>query len=126
MTVNHVVIGSSPMYPANLFIMEKKEIIVTSDYKKIKSIKFKYPNLMASNAEDLVRKEYNEILELKNELSNARDKVRLLENSLKEKEKEFLNKQEWFSIEFETKTKEYITKESGLVHNGDLVYHYKP
>ena len=104
--------------------MEKKQIITSINDKIIEKVIFKYPELMTSNAEELIRKEYNNILALKEELLNTRDKVRALEKELKEKEEVFRNKQEWFTLEYGTKTKEYITRESGLVHNGDLVYHY--
>lgn len=104
--------------------MEKKQIIVSTDFKNIKNIKFKYPDLMCSNAEQLIRDEYNDILDTKEKLYTARELVRTLEKELEKKEIEFRNKQEWFDIDFETKTKEYITRQSGLVHNGALVYQY--
>lgn len=104
--------------------MEKKQIITSINDKVIKKVTFKYPELIASNAEELIRREYSDILDLKEELAITRDKVRTLEKELKAKEEEFRNKQEWFTLEFETKTKEYITRECGIVHNGDLVYHY--
>lgn len=104
--------------------MEKKQIITSINDKIIEKVIFKYPELMTSNAEELIRKEYSNILALKEELLNTRDKVRALEKELKEKEEVFRNKQEWFTLEYETKTKEYITRECGIVHNGDLVYHY--
>lgn len=104
--------------------MEKRQIITSINDKVINKVTFKYPELINSNAEELIRKEYNDILALKEELLNTRDKVRALEKELEEKEEVFRNKQEWFVLEFGTKTKEYITRESGIVHNGDLVYHY--
>lgn len=104
--------------------MEKKQTITSINDKVISKITFKYPELMAPNAEKLIRKEYKELIELKEKLSSARDKVRVLEKELKEKEDIFRSKQEWFTLEFETKTKEYITRECGIVHNGDLVYQY--
>lgn len=106
--------------------MENKQIIVSTDYKKIKNIKFKYPKLMCSNAEQLIREEYNDILYTKEKLLMARELVRNLEKELNSKETEFRNKQEWLNIEFETKTKEYTTRSCNIVHNGDLVYHYNP
>lgn len=104
--------------------MEKRQIITSINDKVINKVTFKYPELINSNAEELIRKEYNDILALKEELLNTRDRVRALEKELEEKEEVFRNKQEWFVLEFGTKTKEYITRESGIVHNGDLVYHY--
>lgn len=104
--------------------MEKKQIIVSADYKRIKNIKFKFPELMCSDAEQLIRDEYNNILEIKDKLYTARESVRTLEKELEKKELEFRNKQEWFDLEFETKSKEYTTRQSGLVHNGALVYQY--
>lgn len=104
--------------------MEKKQTITSINDKVISKITFKYPELMTPNAEKLIRKEYKELIELKEKLNSTRDKVRVLEKELKEKEDMFRSKQEWFTLEYETKTKEYITRESGIVHNGDLVYNY--
>jgi hypothetical protein len=50
--------------------------------------------------------------------------VRELEKLLNEKEEIFSRKKDLFDIEFETVTKEYITRKSDMVFNGDLVYDY--
>jgi ribosome recycling factor len=104
--------------------MEEKTLISTIDTSRIKNITLKFPELMSSNAEELIKKEYLEIQSIKSSLHDHRDKVRELEKLLNEKEEIFSRKKDLFDIEFETVTKEYITRKSDMVFNGDLVYDY--
>lgn len=82
-----------------------KEIIEITDKSKIKKITFKYPEIMASNAEEEIKKEYYNILALRQSLQEERIKVRELEESLKEREKSFKDKSTLLDIEFETSDK---------------------
>lgn len=104
--------------------MEEKTLISTIDTSRIKNITLKFPELMSSDAEELIKKEYLEMQSIKSSLHDYRDKVRELEKLLNEKEEIFSKKKDLFNIEFETVTKEYVTRKSDMVFNGDLVYDY--
>lgn len=104
--------------------MEKKEFITCINNKKIKSINFKFPELMAEDAKEKIMYDYTSLLDHKNTLQELRIKVREMEAIVKKLEEEFNQKSEMFTLEYDTYTKEYKTTESNILHNGDLVYHY--
>lgn len=105
--------------------MEDKLLLNIKDTKRIKNIKFKYPELLNNDSEELIKNEYYSILEVQNELYKARDEVRRLEKILKEKQEYFNKKSSLFDIEFEEVTKEYTKNSTNLVLNGKLEYKYK-
>lgn len=92
--------------------------IIISDKNIIKSIKFKYPSLMNSNSEDLVKELYNDILKTRSELNTARETVRELESKLETRQKAFNNLENILDIEFETKEiKDNTTKSNIMIKN---------
>lgn len=98
--------------------MENTQKLVFTDTSKIKKVVFKYPELMISNAEDIIKEEYNKLLELKEELYSARNKVIELEKQLLTTENKFREKTHNCTIEFETYEKEYKTESSTLFIGG--------
>lgn len=92
--------------------------IIISDKNIIKSIKFKYPSLMNSNSEDLVKELYNDILKTRSELNTARETVRELESKLEISQKAFNDLENILDIEFETKEiKDNTTKSNIMIKN---------
>ena len=92
--------------------------IIISDKNIIKSIKFKYPSLMNSNSEDLVKELYNDILKTRAELNTARETVRGLESKLEISQKAFNDLENILDIEFETKEiKDNTTKSNIMIKN---------
>lgn len=92
--------------------------IIISDKNIIKSVKFKYPILMNSSAEDSVKDLYNNILKLKSDLNRARETVRDLEHKLEEAKKAFNDLENIIDIEFETKEiKDNTTKSNIMIKN---------
>ena len=92
--------------------------IIISDKNIIKSVKFKYPSLMNSNSEDLVKELYNDILKTRAELNTARETVRELESKLETRQKTFNDLENILDIEFETKEiKDNTTKSNIMIKN---------
>lgn len=104
--------------------METIHKVKVEDRTKIKSVTFKYPELMGKNAEKMVRLEYRELLDVKEKLYAAREEVRRLEKKVDTMEKSWNAKKDMFDIEFESTEKEVKTQKSYLTINGDLVYSY--
>lgn len=98
--------------------MEEKKIIKITDNTRIKKITFKYPNLMSPYAENIIKEDYQYILDIKEELSEKRANVRHLEEEVKRLEQEFREKTSTCDIEFETYTKEYSTNDISLLIKG--------
>lgn len=98
--------------------MENTQTLLIEDTKKIKSINFKFPNLMSSNAEGIIKRYYQSLLDLKDQLQDCRTKAWELEEKIKEAEKEFRDIASLCTIEFETYSKEYKTNSSGLYIKG--------
>lgn len=108
-TVNPLVIGSSPILPADL----KGELnmkVSVEDRRKIKDVKFLYPNLMSDTAKEDIIDEYNYILELEDNLDKEREYVRSLEGYLKEAREKFNTKSNLFTLEFEDKEVEHVDR----------------
>lgn len=107
--VNFEVIGSSPILPANL----KGELnmkVSVEDRRKIKDVKFLYPNLMSDKAKEDIIDDYNYILELEDNLDKAREHVRSLEGCLKEAREKFNAKSNLFTLEFEEMEVEHVDR----------------
>lgn len=97
---------------------ERKEIIKIHDKKVIKSIIFKYPELMKDNSEELIRKEYSDIIALEEELFKQREKVRELETLLDNKKTEFNTKSILFDLEFDSSEKEITLYKANVMIQG--------
>jgi phosphomevalonate kinase len=97
---------------------EVKHIITVTDNRKIKNIVFKYPDLLASNAEEIIKNEYLSLLELKDRLRDTRSLVLELEKEVAEKEKKFRDITHNCTIEFETSQKECVTKKTSILIKG--------
>ena len=102
--------------------MDKIYIVKVEDKASIKSIKFKFPELMDANASNLIRDEYYALQETESELHSARDTVRSLEKKLAEMKKNWDAKEGLFDIEFDSYEKEVKTTKSYMTINGDTVY----
>ena len=88
------------------------------DRSKIKSIKFKYPNLMSALAEEEIRAKHLEINRLKNEVSKQSLHLTALQDQLAKVQKEFQALSELFEIEYETVTKEYQVNNVNVMIQG--------
>lgn len=104
--------------------MEKIHKVKIVDYAKIKRVTFKHPELMGKEAEKMVKLEYKELLDVKEELYAAREEVRRLEKKYDTLEKNWNAKKDMFDIEFESTEKEVKTEKANLLLNGKLVYKY--
>ena len=83
-----------------------------------------YPELMATNFKELVVEQYNNILEIKTLLHDAREKVRFLEKLLKENEENFSNISPLFNLVFKTKLVNVIEADSDMIamHRKGKIY----
>ena len=77
-------------------------MIVTKKLQKIKSVKFKYPELYNNEAEQIIRTSYETLLDAKNSLQKAREVVRNWEERVDVCEKTFKEKTSNIEIEYET------------------------
>lgn len=98
--------------------MEEKKTIVTENRHKIKKVHFKYPELMAENAEKKIEEEYYMMLYHDSRLHDLRDEIRELEETLKSLKKAFEEKSHLFDIEFETEASEYTTHKNTVMITG--------
>lgn len=103
--------------------MEVVHKVRVEDKTKIKNIRFKYPDIVGEDAGDNIKREYEELLNAKVNLSKARAEVRELEKIYDKLEKEWMGKQHLFDIEFESFEKEVKTGKSNLLFKG-LTYKY--
>ena len=102
--------------------METTHKIRVEDKTKIKHIHFKFPHLMHTNSEQEIKYEYEALCAKKQELYDARDRVRQLEKEYGRREKEWNSKKDLFDIEFESYEKEVKTTKSYMTINGKTVY----
>lgn len=98
--------------------MEKREIVKIQDKTRIKKVIFNHPELMTEDSEELIKKEYYELIETEEQLYRAREEVRHLEDIFKEKKEAFKSKESLFTLEFEFTDKEVVTQESALSFKG--------
>lgn len=98
--------------------MEKTQTLQITDTRRIKSISFKFPDIVAPNAEEIIKKDYQNLINLKDKLQEYRAKVRETEKEVIEAEKAFAEKSYGCVIEFETTEKEYISRQSSLLIKG--------
>lgn len=106
---------------------EVKGTMLTEDRTQIKSVCFRFPELMKENAEEKIKRDYYDLLGLQDRLYEAREAVRKLEDELTIKQKEFKEKTSLCTIEFETHESEYVNYESNaLLKNmgNDTLGHY--
>jgi hypothetical protein len=94
------------------------KIYITQNKNKISKITFKHPTLMHEGAEESIRNKYQNILDTKYLLHQAREAVRSLEEELKTLEKDFSEILNIVDIEFESnKIEENITKSNMVIQN---------
>ena len=94
------------------------KIYITQNKNKIFKINFKYPNLMHESAEESIRNKYQNILDTKYLLHQARETVRSLEEELKTLENDFSEILNIVDIEFESKEiEDNITKSNIVIQN---------
>ena len=81
---------------------------------KIKEVIVLHPEYVASNFSQLVKKEYEDIQDLKSQLSELRMKANELESEIKIRENKFRDLSKLFTLKFETKDIKYSTNECSL------------
>lgn len=77
------------------------------DITKIKELKFKFPDLMAPDAEEIIKLGYSILLEKETQLQNYRNKVRELEEEVKERRDNWSKLLEIIDVTFEERVSEY-------------------
>ena len=102
--------------------METIHKVRVEDKTKIKHISFKYPELMGKESIGLIKAEYKALLDAREELYEARERVRLLEKKVKKFEEDWNSKKNMFDIEFESYEKDVKTTKSYMTINGKTVY----
>ena len=83
-------------------------LVRVEDKSRIKDVKFKYPRVHGEAAIEEVKHLYNDMLETEQQLADARDLVRALENELKEKREIFYDLQNIMSLEFDMRETEHV------------------
>lgn len=94
------------------------------DYKTIKSITSKYPNLTADNAEEVMLSKHNLIVTLQDEIYRLRELLRKAEDKIEVEKKEFNEMSKMFNIEYATINKKAIQNESSIMikgHGNDII-----
>lgn len=84
--------------------------VSVEDRSRVKNVRFHYPHLMSDIAKECIIDEYNDILNIEDELDRTRNLVRELENLLKERRESFNAKSELFTLEFEDKEVEHVDR----------------
>jgi hypothetical protein len=94
------------------------------DYKTIKSITSKYPNLTADNAEEVMLSKHTLIVTLQDEIYRLRELLRRAEDKIEIEKKEFNEMSKMFNIEYATINKKAIQNESSIMikgHGNDII-----
>lgn len=98
--------------------MKNTQTLVITDTRKIKSIKFKFPELVSPDAEDIIKADYQSLLELKDKLQEYRIKALETEKLVKEATEDFNEKTKGCTIEFETYEKKYTSNKASIFIKG--------
>ena len=85
--------------------------MVIENKKKLLRVKLLRPEIMAPDAAKQFEDEYNNLLQMNEELHNLRSQVRILEDTIKERENTFRTFDHLIELEFETTEKEAIKNE---------------
>ena len=94
------------------------------DYKTIKSITSKYPNLTSDNAEEVMLSKHTLIVNLQDEIYRLRELLRRAEDKIEVEKKEFNEMSKMFNIEYATISKKAIQNESSIMikgHGNDII-----
>lgn len=94
------------------------------DYKTIKNITSKYPNLTANNAEEYMLNKHALIVALQDEIYRLRNLLRKAEDKIEVEKKEFNEMSKMFNIEYATINKKAIQNESSIMikgHGNDII-----
>ena len=92
------------------------------NYKKIKSISSKFPDITNKKAEKQIEKAFYKIQKMEDKLAKMRTEAILLDQELKEVQKEYKNRIELFNIEFEDIEFKEIRNEVSLSINNSSDY----
>ena len=98
--------------------MEKVQTLVITNTRKIKKVHFKFPDIMSSDAEEVIKKDYQNLIEHKDKLQECSAKVTETEKKVAEAEEAFREKSHGCTIEFETSEKEYVSRQSSILIKG--------
>ena len=94
------------------------------DYKTIKSITSKYPNLTSDNAEEVMLSKHTLIVTLQDEIYRLRGLLRRAEDKIEVEKKEFDEMSKMFDIEYATINKKAIQNKSSIMikgHGNDII-----
>lgn len=94
------------------------------DYKTIKSITSKYPNLTSDNAKEVMLSKHDLIVNLQDEIYRLRELLRRAEDKIEVEKKEFNEMSRMFNIEYATINKKAIQNESSIMikgHGNDII-----
>lgn len=98
--------------------METVQKLVVTNTRKIKSVTFKFPDIVSSDAEEIIKKDYQALIDLKDKLQEYRTKVIEAEKAVAEAEKAFREKSHGCTIEFETSEKDYVSRQTSILIKG--------
>jgi hypothetical protein len=99
--------------------MKKEEVFIVEDKSKIESIILKYPHLMADDAISKYKDIYYSLLKTKQDLQEARQTVRDLEDKIKEEELIWNTISPLVNITFANKSKTISIESSRVIIKGD-------
>ncbi len=99
-----------------------QNIITITNRDIIEKVIFKFPELVTSNAEDLIKKEYYTLRHTEEKLQEARALVRSLEGELNTLRKTFEGKSQLFDLVFNTTSKEVQSHKCNVSIKGDSVH----
>ena len=94
------------------------------DYKTIKRITSKYPNLTSEKAEEIMLSKHNLIVSLQDEIYRLRALLREAEDKIEVEKKEFNEMSKMFNIEYATINKKAIQNKSSIMikgHGNDII-----
>lgn len=84
------------------------------DKSKIKEVIVLHPEFVVDNFSQLIRKEYEDILNMESKISSLRMKASELDSDLKLKKEKFHKLSNLFELKFESKDIKYNTNECNL------------
>ena len=117
LTVNQKIGGSSPLSPA----MEKLKV---EDKSRIENVIFTHPELMSSNASELVKEKYSRMINIDKSLQDKRAEVRSLEEEQKKAREEWETIKKMCTYTHPTIEKEYYNGECNFAikgHGNDII-----
>ncbi len=94
------------------------ETVISSDIKKIESIKLNYPELMSDNAENLISSLIENIWNIEDNIQYLREDIRVLESTLEKKKEELRTLSPLFEVTYAKVEKRVKTNTSTIMIKG--------